>query len=120
MQNLQALTVFFPIDFGWGCCAPSDLDPTPEIKGSRGRRRCSPEMANPAFPCPVWTAAWLWSMHVACVSHWDTQRGAAGLGAWSSAMMAALGGEVSPEQAVRGSPGGYGLQKPAQRGGRRF
>ena len=56
----------------------------------------SPEMANPAFPWPVWTAAWLWSMPVACVSHWGTQRGAAGLGAWSSATMAALGGEVSP------------------------
>ena len=41
MQNLQALTVFFTIDFGWGSCAPSDFDPTPEIKGSRGRRRCS-------------------------------------------------------------------------------
>ena len=36
MQNLQALTVFFPIDFGWGCCAPSDCDPMPEIKGVAG------------------------------------------------------------------------------------
>ena len=36
MQNLQALTVFFTIDFGWGCCAPSDFDPTPEIKGVAG------------------------------------------------------------------------------------
>ena len=51
MQNLQALTVFFPIDFGWGFCAPSDLDPTPEIKGSRGRRRCSPEQKLPRRRC---------------------------------------------------------------------
>ena len=37
----------------------------------------------------------------------------------SSATMAALGGEVSQEQAVRGFPGGYGLPKLAYRGRRR-
>jgi hypothetical protein len=54
--------------------------------GTRRRRASaaagSPEVADPAFPWPVWTEAWLWSMSVARVSHWGTQWGAAGLGAW--------------------------------------
>ena len=78
MQNLQALTVFFPIDFGWGCCAPSDLDPTPEIKGSRGRWRCSPEQAGLALQRVFWPTVWSRSMRATRVDHWGHLRGAVG------------------------------------------
>ena len=35
MENMQALTGTSLFDFGLSCCAPSDLDPTPTIKGTR-------------------------------------------------------------------------------------
>ena len=53
----------------------------PGAKGERGGGGIPPEqssaaagsseMPNPTFPWPVWTAARLWSMPVARVSHWD-------------------------------------------------
>ena len=94
---------------------------TPELELPRWRAAGSfPALADLAIPSWVRPGIWPWSMPVARVVHQEHWLGSGRLEAWSSATMAALGSEVSPEQAVRGSPGGYGLQKAAQRGGRRF
>ena len=73
-------------------------------------------MANPAFPWPVWTAAWLWSMPGARVSHWGTQRGAAGLGGGFSTARAARRQQSSPERGAWAPRVRQGLWHLAQRG----
>ena len=73
-------------------------------------------MAHPAFPWPVWTAAWLWSMPVARVSHWGTQRGAAGLGGGFSTARAARQQQSSPERGAWAPRVRQGLRHLAQRG----
>ena len=90
---------------------------TPELELPRWRAAgSSPVLADLVIPSWVWPGIWPWSMPVARVVHLEHWLGSGSLGAWSSATMAALGGEVSPEQAIRGFPGGYGLPKLAQKG----
>ena len=54
---------------GWGSKGEWGGGGTPPEQSSAAAG--SSEMPNPAFPWPVWTAARLWSMPVARVSHWD-------------------------------------------------
>ena len=72
-------------------------------------------MANPAFPWPVWTVAWLWSMPVACVSHWDTQTGSCGAGSLELGDDGGSGRRGLAGASVLGDAIGYGLRERTQK-----
>ena len=68
------------------------------------------EKANWGLQCSAWARVWPWRISVEPVFHLWGYRGSGRSGAWSSAAMAAPGGEARRREAVRGLQGGHGYQ----------
>ena len=111
MQNVQGEGVSSDLIRWIQIWRPSLSDPMAEDSWGRGRWRSSlaarsrggarPEKVFWGLQGSAWAGVWPWRMLVARVVHLGCGLGLGRSGARSSAAMAALDGETSPEQAVR-------------------
>ena len=78
---------------------------------TRSRGGAAPEKANWGLQCFTWAEVWPWRISVERVFHLWGYRGSGRSGAWSSAAMAAPGGEARRREACRLSLGLLCAQK---------